>query len=412
MPVPHSKPGAGASPRFVFLYALAYTALWLALLPPIIVTLALKAEQLAPQHGAQSVSWVLSIGALFAMVSNPFFGALSDRSTSRFGRRRPWLIGGSLSGIAALLIVAAAPTLDMLVIGWCLAQLAFNAALTAMIAVLPDQVPVEQRGTVAGILGVCMPIGMIGGTYLVQAFSSDLWLAIVAPGVIGASGVLLFALTLEDAPAPPRADDRGTGLLRRYLVKPGLHADFAWAWISRVFLVIGTATFQTYQPFFLMDRLQVEIGALPALIFLSTLVQSALAVLSSMVSGRWSDRISRRKVFVFCGLAIYGCALLCIATADSHAMFLLAVAATGIGQGMYVGVDLALFADILPHPQRDAARDLGLVNITNTLPQILSPALSPLILAASGGSYFVLFVATACVCLAGSLTILPVKRVR
>lgn len=396
----------------MFLYALAYTALWLALLPPIIVTLALKAEQLAPQHGAQSISWVLSIGALFAMVSNPIFGALSDRSRSRFGRRRPWLIGGSLSGIAALLVVAAAPTLDMLIVGWCLAQLAFNAALTAMIAVLPDQVPVAQRGTVAGILGVCMPVGMIGGTYLVQAFVDDLWLAIVAPGVIGASGVLLFALTLEETLAPPPEKGTGTRLLRHYLVMPRLHADFAWAWISRVFLVIGTATFQTYQPFFLMDRLRVDLGALPALIFVSTLVHSSLAVLASLISGRWSDRIGRRKVFVFCGLAFYGSALLCIATADSHATFLLAVAIAGIGQGMYVGVDLALFADILPHPERDAARDLGLVNITNTLPQILSPAVSPLILAASGGSYFALFVATACVCMAGSLTILPVKRVR
>ena len=146
-----------ASAGFVALYAFAYAALWLALLTPAIVTLALRIQQLAPENAARSISLVLCVGALVALISNPFFGALSDRTTSRFGRRRPWLVGGALCGLAALALIGRAPTINMLLLGWCIVQLAFNAVLAAMVAVLPDQVPATQRGTVVGVLGVIGP---------------------------------------------------------------------------------------------------------------------------------------------------------------------------------------------------------------------------------------------------------------
>ena len=403
---------AGTRPGFVFLYALAYAALWVALLTPVIVTLALKIQQLAPARTAQQISLVFAVGALIALVSNPLFGALSDRTTSRFGRRRPWLIGGILGGLVSLAIIGAAPNLTMVLVGWCIAQLAFNATLAAMVAVLPDQVPVEQRGTVSGILGVCQPIGMVAGTYLVQMLASSVLLALVVPGVIGAIGVLLFAFTMKDPPlvAPARATK--SDFLNTYLIEPRRHPDFVWAWISRVFFVVGSCTLQTYQPLYLMDRLGLVVAEIPQLIFVSTLIGCGGIVIASALAGRWSDRIGRRKAFVFAGAAIYAIGLLFIAFADSYGAFLIGIAITGIGQGTYVGVDLALFTDVLPHQQQDAAKDLGLVNVTNTLPQILAPAISPLILTTSGDGYAVLFIAAAGLCLLGSLTIVPLKKVR
>jgi MFS family permease len=119
--------------RFVLIYALAYTGTWVALLTPVLVTIALKVRQLTPDEAAANHSLVLSIGAFFALASNPFFGRLSDRTTSRFGMRRPWLIGGVIGGAAALLIVARAETIPTVLIGWCLAQLSFNAVLAALV---------------------------------------------------------------------------------------------------------------------------------------------------------------------------------------------------------------------------------------------------------------------------------------
>src|SRR3954468_8900931 len=189
-----------ASARFVAIYALAYAALWLALLTPAIITLALRVRQLAPGNAAEPISRVLMAGALVALVSNPIFGALSDRTHSRFGRRRPWLVGGVLCGCASLAVIGVAPTIDIVLWGWCAAQLAFNAVLAAMVAIIPDRVPPAQRGTVVGILGICMPIGQITGTFLVQLLVVNMTLALVIPGVIGVVGVLGLALALGREP--------------------------------------------------------------------------------------------------------------------------------------------------------------------------------------------------------------------
>jgi MFS family permease len=355
---------------------------------------------------------VFGVGAVFALVGNPVCGALSDRTSSALGRRRPWLIGGALFGLAALVLTAAAQNLTTVVIGWCAAQLGFNAVLAAIVAVLPDRVPVAQRGTVAGILGICMPVGQVTGTYLVAVLPAGVWLPLLAPGVIGVTAVLLFASVLQDEPVSRRPRTSTREILSAYLIDPRRHPDFAWAWISRVFFVTGSVTLQTFQPLFLIDQLNLDAGAVPALIFRSTLVQAGTLVLASAISGRLSDRLGRRKAIVFSGAALYGAGLCVAAAAGSYEAFLFGIAIAGIGHGTYVGVDLALFTDVLPNQQHDAAKDLGLVNVTNTLPQILSPGVAPLILAASGGDYSLLFVLAGLVALLGSLAILPLKRVR
>ena len=97
-----------APARLIAIYALAYAALWLALLTPAMITLALRVRQLAGSDPARPISMVLFAGAIAALVGNPVFGALSDRTRSRFGRRRPYLVGGAVAGFAALALIGAA----------------------------------------------------------------------------------------------------------------------------------------------------------------------------------------------------------------------------------------------------------------------------------------------------------------
>ncbi len=135
-----------ASARFIAIYAFAYASLWLALLTPAMITLALRVRQLAGGGAARPISMVLFAGAIVALVGNPVFGALSDRTHSRFGRRRPYLVGGTLCGFAALALIGVASSLTLVLVGWCLAQLAYNAVLAAMVAIIPDQIPASRRG--------------------------------------------------------------------------------------------------------------------------------------------------------------------------------------------------------------------------------------------------------------------------
>jgi MFS family permease len=413
MPAP---PPQRASARFIAIYALAYASLWLALLTPAMITLALRVRQLAGSNSARLISMILFAGAIAALVGNPIFGALSDRTRSRFGRRRPYLAGGALAGFAALALIGVASSVSMLLVGWCLAQLAYNAVLAAMVAIVPDQIPAARRGTVVGILGVCMPVGQIVGTFLVQQLAGNLTLALLVPGALGLVGVLALAVVLPDAPAPApmvvtrAAASDAPARTRRFDLLA--HRDFSWAWLSRVLFVMGSVFLQAYQPFLLIDELGFDASQVPRLIFRSTLVQAAMMVVWSLIAGRLSDLTGRRKSIAMAGSVLQGLGLWLIAGAHSYTTFLFGVALTGMGHGVYEGVDLALVTEVLPDRARHAAKDLGLLNITNTLPQVVAPLAAPAILALSRGDYTLLFLVAGAVPLMGAALLSPLKSVR
>ena len=406
------EPPPRASARFVAIYALAYASLWLALMTPAMITLALRVRQLAGGAAARPVSLVLFVGAIAALVGNPVFGALSDRTRSRFGRRRPYLVGGVLGGLAALTLIGLSTSITQVAVGWCLVQLAYNAVLAAMVAIVPDRIPASQRGTVVGILGVCMPVGQIVGTYLVQLLADNLTLALLVPGAIGVAGVLALAVVLPDVLPPQVVQEPPCAPGRSNRFDLLAHRDFLWAWSSRVLFVMGSIFLQAYQPFLLLDGLGFAAPEVPRLIFRSTLVQAAMMVLWSLVAGRLSDRTGRRKPIAMAGSAIQGLGLWLIAAAHSYTTFLCGIALTGMGHGVYEGVNLALVTEVLPDRARHAAKDLGLLNITNTLPQVVAPLAAPAILALSGGDYMLLFLVAGAIPLLGTALLSPLKSVR
>jgi MFS family permease len=285
--------------------------------------------------------------------------------------------------------------------------------LAAMVAVLPDQVPVAQRGTVAGVLGICLPIASVGGTYVVKVFSGHELAMFLAPCAIGALFIVPFALLLDDRRLDPA--DRPTWsrrqLLSTYYVSPRRHPDFAWAFASRFMFVLAYAFLVTYQAYYLLEHLGSDEDDVPRQIFLGTLTQAAVVVVAALVGGRLSDRTGRRKVFVSSASAVYGVALFLVAVAGGFDGFLVGMAVSGLGFGLYMAVDLALVADVLPDGE-NAAKDLGVLNIAGALPFSVAPALAPLVLAIGGGSYPVLYAVAGVCALVGAAAILPVRRVR
>ena len=187
-------------------------------------------------------------------------------------------------------------------------------------------------------------------------------------------------------------------------------ADFAWAFASRFLLVLAYAFLATYQVYYLLNKLGSAEAEVPQQIFLGALVQSVLVVAASLTGGRLSDRVGRRKIFVLTAAIVYGLALFVVASATSFSGFLVGMAIGGLGFGMYVAVDLALVADVLPN--KDNAKDLGVFNIASALPFSIAPAIAPVILAVGGGSYGALYAVAGVCAILGAVAILPVKRVR
>ncbi len=423
MPTPDEVPtldlgGEAAAHRvgwgFISLYALAFISTSLVFLAPLLVSLALKINSLVGiEQAPNSLSVVTGIGALLAMVGNPFFGRMSDRTSSRLGMRRPWMVIGLVGGSLGILIVALAPSIPVVLVGWCIAQLLFNALLAAMVAVLPDQVPVGQRGLVAGVLGVCVPVASVSGTFLVKLFTGNQLAMFLVPCAVGGFFILLFAVRLDDRRLA-RADKPAWSLREfagTFYVNPRKSPDFAWAFASRFMFVLAYAFLTTYQAYYLLDRIGSAEAEVPRQIFLGTLAQSVVVVAASLVGGRLSDRTGRRKVFVLTAAVVYGLAMFLIAVASNFNGFLVGMAIGGLGFGVYMAVDLALVADVLPDSD-NAAKDLGVLNIAGALPFSVAPAIAPAVLAIGGGSYGVLYAVAGVCAIIGAVAILPVKGVR
>jgi MFS family permease len=399
---------------FIALYACSYTGGSLLFLAPLLVSLALKVRDLVGVEAApEALALVAGVGSLMSLVANPMFGRLSDRTASRWGMRRPWLVVGVAIGALGTLVVATAPNIGTIVIGWCLCQIFFNATLAAQTAVLADQVPPAQRGVVSGVLGLAVPAASVVGTYLVQLFDHSTVLMFVVPCAVGGAAVLLFAWRLKDRHLD--AADKPPWSLRElaatFYVSPRSNPDFAWAFLSRFLLVSAYAFLVTFQAFFLITQVGSAEDAVPRQVYLGTVAQSIALVAIAPIAGRVSDRVGRRKPFVMAAALIYAVALFVIAGATTVDGYLIGMGIGGVGFGMYTAIDLALVVDVLNDPLT-AARDLGVLNIAGALPFAVAPALAPGILTLGGGSYAVLYTIAGACAIGGAVAVAPIKSAR
>jgi MFS family permease len=408
--------GRPVSAGFIAIYVLAQFGIWVALLTPVILTIALRVGEIATE--AEKGQWlgiILATGAFVALISAPVCGALSDRTRSRFGRRKPWLLGGLAVSGAGLLILGTAPNLLMLGLGWLVCQAGFNAMQAACLPILPDVIPYRLQGRVAGMLGMTSTAATFAGSWITQFTQFSTLLMFLAPFGITVIGVLALVLILPDRPCTDPAGQRlDLTAIPRALVKPFLDHDFSWAFISRFLIMMAWSFLLTYQLFFLTDQLSLERTDATQVMVKSMAIIAIATISISIVGGFLSDWTGRRKPFVALAAIIEGAGFLLVALAPSVPQFLVGVAVAGLGKGLYFAVDLALLAAILPN-REERAKDMGVFQIANSLPQSLAPALAPVILivgSTDGENYGAIFIAGTIFALLGAVAIAPIRRSR
>ncbi|GAA2810605.1 MFS transporter [Saccharopolyspora taberi] len=391
-----AEPAVPVRAGWISLLFLANLGLWLAFYAPIQVLLPRQAELLATGDKELVFGVVTGVGAAVSVVANPLAGALSDRT----GRRHPWTLGGAVVGAAGLSVLAAAGDVVTMTVGWCVVQAGLNAMLASLVAALPDRVPVVQRARVGGLVGISQMLGTVAGTLVVTLLVTGLaegYLACAALVVLAAAG---FALRTPDAVVPSRR--RG-----RLWVSPRRFPDFAWGWSCHFAINLGNAFGTLYLLFFLGDVVHhpdPETG----LLVLMGLYGTALTV-GGVVAGVLSDRTGRRKPHVLVSCALMALAALLLAVRPTWGSALCAAPLLGLGFGIYWAVALALLTQVLPAAD-DRAKDLGVLNIANSLPQVVAPLLATPILGAFGG-YSGLFVASAGATLLGGVFVSRVRGV-
>ncbi|MEI3849329.1 MULTISPECIES: MFS transporter [Microbacterium] len=398
----------------VYLLALIELATLGALVTPLVVSLSLKVLELVPQTQKEgALGLVTASGALAALLANPIFGHLSDRTRSRFGRRRPWLIGGALGGLGAAVILATAPNLPVLVLGWVLSQAAYNATLAALSGLLADQVPEEQRSQASGIFGAFGFLGMVPAMLVATLFAAHLPLVILAMPVFAVASVTILCLVLPDPPVE-RAESRHGSLLQvfaAFAFHPGKAKTFTLVWIQRATMQLGYTVVSTFGLFYLMVRLGMDQTAAASLTSMATLAGAALNFVAAFACGYLASRRGNYTPFIVGAAVLMAVSLVLKAFTDSTSVFWVSTLLAGFALGAYYAVDLALAMRTLPRGEE--GKFLGIFNVAKTLPQSLAPALAPFLVMiggadpVSGGdkNYAALYLVAALLVLASLLTL-------
>jgi MFS family permease len=407
--------GRASLRRLLVNVGVANAALYALYIGVIQVLLPLQVEHVDRAHKVAVLGLVSGVSAIFAAVFNPVGGALSDRTRSRFGRRAPWLAGASAAVILAVIILGSAGSVLTIIIGWSLAQAVANLYQAALTAVVPDRVPRERRGTASAVVGVATSVGAVAGVGLAGRFADHLPWGYLALGALLALTAIIFVTATTDAssadlPRMPR-DSRGLGSRLSDFTAALRHRDFAWVFAGRAGMILGYFVVTGYELYILTDYVRLPGGMrATAGVTILAAVSTLCSILAAALAGPLSDRLQRRKVFVFISAATSGAAMvLPILSPTFTAMLAFAVIA-GLAFGTYMAVDVALVTLVLPR-REDAARDMGVLNIANAGPQIIAPLFAALVIDHLGG-YRALFVAGAVIAVAGAFAIVPVRSVR
>jgi MFS family permease len=380
---------------------------------PIQVLLGQQAEHFDPGQKEAILALVTGAGAAVSLVANPLFGAFSDRTASRFGRRVPWVLAGAVLGAAALVGLAGAPNVAVMTLLWCLVQAGCNGAYAAITAAVPDRVPVPQRATVGGLAAMGQTAGILVGAVIAAVVSGNFVLGYIVCAAALLAGVVMYLVKSDDDPLPAGAARpmNWAGFLFGF-IRPLRHPDFAWAWITRLLVNIGNHMVTLYLLFFLADAVDLKetTGLEPAFgVLVLTGLYAVFVIITSVVGGRLSDRIGKRKPLVIASSVIIALASLILAFAPTWAGGIVGASVLGIGFGAYLAVDFALITQVLPNAA-ERGKDLGVINIANSLPQVIAPALAWPFVTLWGG-YVSLYVAAAVIGLLGAVFVVKIKGV-
>jgi len=409
----------------------------MAQLTPIQLLLPQQVEDVV--HGASWTDNVLAFGVISgiagacALITFPLTGALSDRTTSRFGRRRPWIFAGVLVFAISLVILSLQTTIVGVGVFWSTSIIGFCIATTAT---LSDQVPVNQRGFVSGWISAPQAIGTILGLLLVIS----IWTTVAAQQAFGYPlvAILLIVLSLPFIATLPdqqlRKDQRPRGglgtMLQGFWINPIKHPDFGWTLLGRILVNLGNALGTTLLLYFLQYGLNETATDAQNNLLVLTAVYLFFFVIAALVCGRISDRIGRRKIFVYISAWMQAIAALILAFVPVLGVAFVAAGLLGLGYGCYMSVDQALATQVLPDAH-SRGKDLGIMNIATAVPQAVGPLLGALVVLAfaslstlgaastaaitrSGetAGFAGLFVASGVLAILGGVAMIPIKSVK
>ncbi|WP_157252435.1 MFS transporter [Nonomuraea typhae] len=373
--------------------------------------LPLQIQAIDDSAKVENLGFVQALSAVAAMIAQPLVGVLSDRTRTRYGARTPWMLVGAVVGATAMCAAALSATIGGLVIAFMVLQFGFNAYQGPLSSILPDRVPVERRGRFSALIGLGTILAALLGPLLASAFASR-----IPVGYIAIGGVILLVI-VAFVVLNPGADNRRAArpafsaltFAKAFWVNPVRHPDFFWAFLGRLLLFASFAMTNSFNLYIAQDYIGLTREEAAHIVPLTGLAGLPGFLASTVIAGSLSDRLGRRKPIVLTGGLVIVCSAIIPFFLPSVAGLTISVILLTVGFGAFMAVDGALISEVLP--DKDSyGKDLGVINIAATLPNIIAPVASGTIVTTFGG-YDALYVAVTLVAAGGALSVLPIKSV-
>lgn len=358
--------GARRGMGFILLVALANAGGVIAFLPLLSLLLPVRIAEIAGEARIGLFTATVIAGAIAASLSNIAFGWASDRTRARGGGRRRWVIVGLILLALSFAAVALAQTAAAIILAIILFQIAVNALLAPLFAIMADEVPGTQMGLAGGLIALGSPLASAVGAVMIALAlpGAGAQLAFIVAMVLICVVPLLRVPSVVAAPVasatPPRLAGR----------------DLAVAWLSRLLVQIAGNVLSLYLVYYFVSidpdlSAAKQVGPIGQLMTIAYLLPLPVAVLL----GRWSDRVGRRKPFLVAAAGVAALGLLGLAVARDWSVAASAFALYAMGSSVFLSIHSGFAMQLLPSAA-NRGRDLGLINLTNTLPALIGPALA------------------------------------
>jgi MFS family permease len=386
-----------------------------------------------------ALSVLEGIGTVVALVWQPVAGTASDRTRTRWGRRRPFIFTGTVGDVLFLIGLALSGSFWPLVVFYALLQLASNTAQGPYQGLAPDRVPEGQRGTASGFYGLANLLGILAGTLVAGQILSQAGrpAALMSIALFLAVTMLVTVIFVpESHDLPPARVGSPLELLLVTFGTPLRHPPFLWLMASRLLILMGIVGIQSFVFFYFADvffhgDIHATTNATKGLAGLVVV----LAILVTWPAARLSDRIGRKPTVVIGGVAAAAGMLILLfsgyrwlpdavvapvasflALPKLAAQTLAAGVLIGMGFGSFFSVDWAFITDVIPTSDQ-AGLFFGFSNIATAGSGVIARFISgplldhfnagPQILNLPGG-YPVIFGIFVVWLIVGTLLILPV----
>lgn len=372
--------------------------------------IAAKIAILVPDDKVFWLSVSTAAAGLVSAIAAVIWGAISDRTRSRFGRRTPWILVGGIGAAVFPLLMGVVQTPMLLMLASVGYMIVVNAQTAALLAVFPDRIPVMRRGTYSALYGGGQVFGSVVGTIVASGFltNPDPLFFLLPPFLAG--GAILFVLIAPDKSSleMPAVETGARAVLASFRF-PRNAPDFYWAYGGRFLIMLGSSLITSFQLYVLTDYIMLGPDETAQTLATSGAVTLLSVLVGTAVGGPISDKLGRRKMPIFVASLLFVVAVIFPLVSPTALSMIIFGGITGLGLGAFLAADAALMTQVLPS-EDDNAKDLGILSTATTIPVVLAPVVTGTVVTTLGYSW--VFVTSIVILVVGAFSVFKIKSVR